>query len=128
MLGIFQLKKIKWRIQTVFSEIGDRRDFQISEADLGGDGILAPKSQLIQANDDVITEAKMLTERDRVRRHHGKVAAYLYVYGLITYDDGFDSSRRTAFCHRYNCMAFDQGRSSIPAEDGRQHQHGNHTT
>jgi len=126
--GNLPAQKVKWRIQTVFSDIGDKRDFEINELDLKGDGILAPKSQMIQGNDDVITEAKMLLEKDRVRRHHGRVAAYLYVFGLIRYEDGFEQSRTTAFCHRYNCMAFNQGRGSMAGEDGRQHQYGNHTT
>ncbi|KGJ69630.1 hypothetical protein BJA5080_08429 [Bradyrhizobium diazoefficiens SEMIA 5080] len=28
---------------------------------------------------------------------------FLYVWGLVRYEDGFGTTRTTKFCHRYNC-------------------------
>ena len=53
---------------------------------------------------------------------------FLYVWGEVTYTDGFGISRFTKFCHRYNSHAIvpsDSGGSCVEQEDARYHDHGN---
>lgn len=37
---------------------------------------------------------------DGLRKQDG---LYIYVWGIVTYHDGFTAGRITKFCHRYNC-------------------------
>jgi len=48
---------------------------------------------------------------------------FLYVWGLVKYEDGFGKKRFTRFCHRYNVAAETDMR--ISAIDARHHEHGN---
>ena len=49
-----------------------------------------------------------------------------YVWGIVTYDDGFGRSRYTKFCHRYGLKQFIGTTDfTIPAEDAFLHQFGN---
>jgi hypothetical protein len=52
----------------------------------------------------------------------------VYVWGKVTYDDGFGNLRFTKFCHRYPVEGAtgDTARGiSIAADHGRYHEHGN---
>ena len=51
--------------------------------------------------------------------------AWLYVWGKVTYHDGFNRGRFIAFCHRYNLYGATE--YGIPARNGRYHEHGNRT-
>lgn len=63
---------------------------------------------------------------------------WIYVWGVIHYDDGFGNERHTNFCHRYDArgfspsasgLSFEQalqlGRATISPEGAVYHQHGN---
>ena len=53
---------------------------------------------------------------------------FIYVWGRVTYLDGFGKRRFTNFCHRYNTGArkfAEGGRYFIPEEDARYHDYGN---
>lgn len=54
---------------------------------------------------------------------------YLYVWGIIGYDDGFGKNRTTKFCHRYNWIAREPeqppGHTAVSEKHGRYHEHGN---
>ena len=53
---------------------------------------------------------------------------FLYVWGEVTYTDGFGVGRFTRFCHRYNSHAIvptSDGGFEVKSEDGRYHDHGN---
>jgi hypothetical protein len=55
--------------------------------------------------------------------------SWIFVWGLVCYDDGFDEPRKTEFCHRYNRGALKKGahvRHRIRAKDGRYHKTGNY--
>ena len=56
---------------------------------------------------------------------------WLYVWGEVTYTDGFNKPRSTKFCHRYNNQNIEpdgKGRLWVPPEDARYHDHGNDAT
>lgn len=48
---------------------------------------------------------------------------YLYVWGIVYYNDGFRSKRLTKFCHRYNWRKTDT--AEIRELDARYHDYGN---
>jgi hypothetical protein len=53
---------------------------------------------------------------------------FIYVWGRVTYLDGFDQNRFTNFCHRYNTVnkfSPPGGGWQITEEDARQHDKGN---
>jgi hypothetical protein len=55
----------------------------------------------------------------------------MYVWGEVTYTDGFGEPRFTKFCHRYNNQAIIPTSKCglwIPPEDARYHDHGNEAT
>jgi hypothetical protein len=55
-------------------------------------------------------------------------ARWAYVWGRVTYEDGFGDSRFTNFCHRYPTARLNgdwAGGFRIAAEHGRNHEHGN---
>ena len=57
---------------------------------------------------------------------------FMYVWGEVTYTDGFGCERSTKFCHRYNSAAIrshpTKGGMHIPRKDARYHDHGNEAT
>jgi len=53
----------------------------------------------------------------------GEKGIHLYVWGVVTYNDGFQDGRKTYFCHRYHCLNFEAGH--IAPEFGRYHDSGN---
>jgi len=63
---------------------------------------------------------------DDVRHQDG---LFLYVWGAVTYRDGFRKRRFTRFCHRYNCANFTHdpqlGAVAIDAMHARYHHLGN---
>jgi hypothetical protein len=48
-----------------------------------------------------------------------------YVWGMVTYDDGFGNNRCTRFCHRYPTKAYVQQRVELPGAAAEIHQFGN---
>jgi hypothetical protein len=51
--------------------------------------------------------------------------SYLYVWGRVEYEDGFETKPRfTNFCHRYNCAVIDVEKG-LPPESGRYHDNHN---
>jgi hypothetical protein len=58
-------------------------------------------------------------------------AMFTYVWGEVTYTDGFGIERFTKFCHRYNHQAIvshREGGAWVPPEDARYHDYGNEAT
>ena len=51
-------------------------------------------------------------------------SAWLFVWGRISYHDGFTPKRYTDFCHRYNLHGVDSD-GEITNDKARYHEHGN---
>jgi hypothetical protein len=127
--GNLPARDLKLKIKSIFHESGDlsRSNFVTDESELEGSYVLPPKGRMIQGSPP-ISEPKMLREQDDIRRFHGAKTHFVYVHGLVTYQNGFGSARRTQFCHRYNCAVFDQRKRAIEAGRARQHHEGNDAT
>jgi hypothetical protein len=66
---------------------------------------------------------------ERIDRENEK-PTFLYVWGVVKYDDGFEQGRSTEFCHRYNWINRGKNRPQgklyeIDTEFARHHTHGN---
>src|SRR4029078_4152698 len=122
--GNLPASKVKWKIKCLFDDDGRRKTFLVEESELEGDNVVTARSEMVQGNDDLISLAQMLKQKDAILRGK-KEGAYLYVYGLVHYEDGFGEKRNTCFCHRYTCAIFDGKPHQIPADKARQHRYGN---
>jgi hypothetical protein len=82
------------------------------EAKLEGKNIIGPRAKIPQGTQDIPIPK----------------SGWLYVWGMVRYDDGFTNGRVTKFCHRYPCaklMPHPEGGSKIDREHARYHEHGN---
>jgi hypothetical protein len=63
------------------------------------------------------------------RRYEGAsnvVSNSFFVWGIVTYDDGFGQKRFTRFCHAYRTKPFIGGDAfSLPGDEGEFHEYGN---
>jgi|HubBroStandDraft_6_1064221.scaffolds.fasta_scaffold537903_2 hypothetical protein len=50
---------------------------------------------------------------------------FIYVWGRVTYEDGFDEPRWLTFCHRYNCGSPQLREGGMAAKYARHHHHYN---
>jgi hypothetical protein len=50
---------------------------------------------------------------------------YVYVWGRVTYEDGFGTPRWLIYCHRYNCASPKNAQGGIEVKYGRYHYHHN---
>jgi hypothetical protein len=126
-VGHLPAREIKWLIEHKFSE--DRRldDFPIDEDRGEGRNVLPPGGFMTQGG-VIINVGKGPNELKQ------QIDLFLYVWGIVIYDDGFGTVRRTRFCHRYNCVNLDKvyeetrsvsiGRK-IESEFARYHRYGN---
>jgi len=96
--------------------------FYIPEQELSGNNVVTPGSMMTQAAQTIITREDV----DAIKR----VESYIYVWGAITYNDGFGKRRFTNFCHRYNYRGLSadprtMDETSLTPESGRYHEWGN---
>ena len=50
---------------------------------------------------------------------------FIFVWGTVSYGDGFGNTRWLNYCHRYNCGAQKNRKGGIDATLGRYHHHHN---
>jgi hypothetical protein len=74
--GNLPARQVKWRIESLFDSDGQLEKFSI-KGKPDGNNVVNPKGEMLQGNDDFISRAKMLLEKDTVRRHVGSKTAYL---------------------------------------------------
>ena len=126
--GRLPARNVSWKIKAAWFWDARHADFDVNRSELSGDNVIIPGGQMIQGG-ETLPRNRMLAEQDYVRRHKSELkTSYLYIYGLVSYNDGFNKTRETRFCHRYNCAIFDRRKGSIDAERGRQHRYGNSAT
>jgi hypothetical protein len=99
-------------------------DFPINEERLFGNNILPPGTTMLHSMNFIFSGF----EYDHVRSG----SAYLYVWGIVRYLDGFGQERFTRFCHRYTGTGYfhfregiHAGKEALLAESGRYHEYGN---
>jgi hypothetical protein len=119
--GNLPASRVRWAIYKGYSRKAALKKFPIRNKDLIEHGIvLAPKARAQKG-----TRPTRKKRFDTFRIYAEPDKAWLYVWGRISYHDGFRGRRRIDFCHRYNL----RGASgyAIPKENGRHHEHGNRT-
>ena len=92
--GNLPARSVKWKVKSLFSDTGEADDskFVTYESELAGNNVLPPKGKMIQGSESM-SEAKMLREQDEIRRFRGQKEHFLYIYGLVTYEDGFGKTQ-----------------------------------
>jgi hypothetical protein len=117
--GNLPARKLRWFIDRKFSTDAHLDDFPIGGNFSG--------SNIVPAQAEVRRGAKAIgaAELDAFKKGGGTKDRWLYVWGRVSYDDGFGRDRYTDFCFRYNLAGAKEGK--IAAESARQHEHGNRT-
>lgn len=116
--GHLPARNVRWLITQRFS--GDKRlaDFPINISAAEGANVVSPGATMIQGGDLYPAMPSEFSAKS------GPTDRYLYVWGIVLYDDGIGGfDRKTLFCHRYNCRNLD-GRE-IAARHGRFSRYGN---
>jgi hypothetical protein len=117
--GNLPASKVKWNIREAFDKNPNRTHFGLNESKARGNNTLPPKREMRQGGGTILD----LKTDNRL---------FLYVWGAVYYEDGFENKRVTRFCHRYTCALVPKP-SEIPAPDNvvikgefaRQHRDGN---
>jgi hypothetical protein len=92
--------------------------------------VLPPKGKMMQGG-GLLSFPENIATRGHTPEGASEGQTFLYVWGQVTYTDGFGGQRRTEFCHRYNCRNAVGGgvgsiaNYSIPRETARHHRYGN---
>jgi hypothetical protein len=113
-VGHLPASDLRWTIQELIPR--DQDDWKpppISDSDLQPSGVLPIDTTF---------------KRGSKALDHVPSDAFIYVWGRVTYLDGFGKRRFTNFCHRYNTAAkkfAEGGLYVIRAEDARYHDYGN---
>jgi hypothetical protein len=128
--GHLPARKLSWFINIRFGHSEEERDDFFPLQQGKGNIIIAPGA--IATRDSGIS-VKVQTLNEFCRAAAGvsrdsERPTYLYVWGAVEYDDGFNKMRTTKFCHRYNWTNRGRGdveNYEIAAEYARYHEHGN---
>jgi hypothetical protein len=120
--GNLPARKVAWFIDKKYSENPAEKDFPIAAItnQMLGDIVLAPKGKIRKGS---IPSDKQTF--DTYRNNAQPDRAWLFVWGRVSYHDGFRAGRHTDFCHRYNLRGA-RG-FAIKRKNGRYHEYGNRT-
>jgi hypothetical protein len=113
--GNLPARNVSWRIRMKVNKDGGLNDFPLEEEEEGRI-VIAPSSIARQGSQDSIALSEIVA-------CGGGGSHYLYVWGIVRYDNGFKRRCFTKFCHRYNCRS--QPIGPIPESGARYHTHGN---
>jgi hypothetical protein len=118
--GSLPAHDVRWCIERTYSEDFRANVFNAENIELVGGIVLAQKTKIRKGS--IPTDK---TTFDKWRNNAEPDRAWLYVWGRVSYHDGFTGRRFTDFCHRYNLRGA-KG-YGIPEENGRYHEYGNGT-
>lgn len=107
---------VRWFIDRKFSTNAYLNDFPIN--DMSGNNIIPARAGMRKG-----AKAIRSAELDSFKRDGGAKDRWLYVWGRVSYGDGFFRNRQTDFCFRYNLAGIKD--EKIAAEAVRQHEYGN---
>ncbi len=117
--GNLPARNVRWSIDRKFSTDGHLDDFPMA-SNCSGDNIIPAKAEMTKG-----TKAIDAAELDTFKKGGGAKDQWLYVWGRVSYADGFGRDRHTDFCFLYNLAGVKEGK--IAAEAARQHEYGNRT-
>jgi len=102
--GNLPATKLRWSISRDFSTDSERVEFLIDPI-FHGNNIIPPKGEIRKGAKSVPSP-----EFDAFKRGGMDRDRWLYVWGRITYEDGFGNSRVTDFCIAITCTVIVRGR------------------
>jgi hypothetical protein len=124
--GRLPARDLRWSIKIEPFPLGlgeDWKDF--SNHDATRRGPVVPPGAVVRRS------GERFSVDNRIHRLADQPEQFLYVWGEVTYTDGFGIKRFTRFCHRYNSHAIAPdaaGGFYIHPEDARYHDYGNEAT
>jgi hypothetical protein len=115
--GHLPARKLSWHVRTDTGQQGAENfgqqgaeNFPIGEMSEPR-GVVTPGTEMIRQSGTFFTE---------------KLENALFVWGMVTYDDGFGNRRYTKFCHRYHTKPFlHAGTFQMPPDAGQIYEYGN---
>jgi hypothetical protein len=117
-VGKLPARKVSWAACRKFSRKIDLEWLPINETRMGGNSVIPPGAEIIKGT------LRISARRfERFKQGMGTRDRFLYVWGLVRYEDGFENMRFTRFCHRYNVAA--ETDLNIAGIDARHHEYGN---
>jgi hypothetical protein len=114
-VGSLPARKFRAAVKICWSVDPDLSEFE--ELPLGEEVVLPAKTKFPSGTGP-------LPEKDAEFFLHAS-GGYIFVWGRVTYTDGFGNSRWLKFCHRYNCKSPRNSKGGISRRYGRHHHHHN---
>jgi hypothetical protein len=124
--GNLPTRSLGWFIDIKFSDDGDEHSFPVGNPD--GNIVITPGTISTRGSSQGILVQALLTAcgADTNKGREAEKQTYVYVWGIVRYEDGFRRKRFTKFCHRYNWVMRDKGVTyEISKEFARYHEYGN---
>jgi hypothetical protein len=134
-VGKLPARNVRWTIHSILDFDNRRPQSKLTiRWPLEGEITLPPGARMKQG---ALEPRRVAHDTVSLRPQFG---LYVYVWGVVKYDDGFGIEQTTNFCHRYNCVNLrnvipnvaDRFAYSSPAmiaaEFGRYHRYGNDAT
>jgi hypothetical protein len=127
--GRLPAHNVSWFIDLKASPDGVEKDFSIGE--LRGDVVAPPGVTMPRGTRRAMLVADLNAQScSPVKVRSEESPVFLYVWGLVRYQDGLGVERWTRFCHRYNWVMRGEGaigNYDIDTKYGRYHEYGNGT-
>jgi hypothetical protein len=123
--GRLPARKLSWFINIRFGHSDEERDDFFPLESGKGNIVIAPGA-ITTHGSEISVKLQALNEFSGAGRGRER-PTYLYVWGAVEYDDGFNIMRTTKFCHRYNWSNRKERDkpNEIDAADARYHESGN---
>ena len=123
-VGRLPARDVRWAFWYEFTEDCRKKYFEIDSSKAEGGNTLPPGGTMTQGSQQF--SGAELDLSPQIETHDPDLPKmYLYVWGVVLYEDGFHKLRSTEFCHRYNCINFDHTLRGITKDFGRFHRYGN---
>lgn len=119
--GNLPASNVRWFIDTTYHIDNLLTDLPIDETKLCGSNVIPARGE-IRKGSLPLNSAELDAKRAEYRAQD-KVG-WVYIWGRVTYSDGFQDDRLIDFCHRYSLAGTSW---TIDGRHGRQHEFGNRT-
>jgi hypothetical protein len=120
--GRLPARHVAWLIRVErFSMDNEWKDFSYAHLKSGGTHVI-PAGGVMRRSEPTSIDGRFIQ-----KALAGDGEYFVYVWGEVSYSDGFRNDRFVRFCHRYNYAAFKPRLKGydIPTEEGRYHESGN---
>lgn len=118
--GNLPATNVRWRMDRDFRTESDFRPPPVTKEWSGGTNVVPPKGEMRKGTQSIVGH-----DFDSFKEHGEPRKCWLYAWGTVEYDDGFNRRRFIDFCHRYNVRGAKS--RTILEENGRHHEYGNRT-